>query len=489
MKPKCGRRRTMNQRITKLCIIPLMLILLFQGVLAYDVQDTLQEGESQTYTLDDLDYEATLVYVSDPGEDVRVKLSINGQLLDPLLEGETQNYNISGNNYEVTVVYLTEENDDFVAKMSINGVLTQSLSAGETHTITIDKVDLEITNVYVYEEDESEPTAKFSINGELTGFLEEGEWYTHSAYFLKVIEIDDDQREGVVEFILGNNEAYPVPTPVPDDGYESNYHIVIGDTAPSTDVLDAIDLVRVISAKNVDESVYAGIAILDNDAYELAIKDSDFLEDNVVIVLNEGYALISVGDDDELQPIERIARQHLQDRDFAHKTKYYEEMTPKYLIVENMRSLFEGSTEEDNDVACAQVVTPAWEPNTNRCIEFSTPCDVPQGWIKVASCEGNDEVDDDDVIVPEDDFVCQSGCIKNDRCVPIGTRIANGHAEFCTIDNTFEEQLVDGMSCQNSYECVSNQCLNAVCTSLEKEVRETQGLLQKIWGAISSWFN
>lgn len=37
--------------------------------------------------------------------------------------------------------------------------------------------------------------------------------------------------------------------------------------------------------------------------------------------------------------------------------------------------------------ACIQVITPARNDQTGECREFPTPCDVPQGWTKVASCE------------------------------------------------------------------------------------------------------
>lgn len=35
---------------------------------------------------------------------------------------------------------------------------------------------------------------------------------------------------------------------------------------------------------------------------------------------------------------------------------------------------------------CAQVITPAKNQKTGECKEFPTPCDVPEGWEKVASC-------------------------------------------------------------------------------------------------------
>ncbi len=36
---------------------------------------------------------------------------------------------------------------------------------------------------------------------------------------------------------------------------------------------------------------------------------------------------------------------------------------------------------------CAQVITPARNPQTGECKQFNTPCDVPPGWEKVPSCQ------------------------------------------------------------------------------------------------------
>ncbi len=39
-----------------------------------------------------------------------------------------------------------------------------------------------------------------------------------------------------------------------------------------------------------------------------------------------------------------------------------------------------------DDSPCAQVITPARDLNTGECIEYPTPCDVPDGWDVVESC-------------------------------------------------------------------------------------------------------
>lgn len=35
---------------------------------------------------------------------------------------------------------------------------------------------------------------------------------------------------------------------------------------------------------------------------------------------------------------------------------------------------------------CIQVITPARNPQTGECKEFPTPCDVPEEWEEVGSC-------------------------------------------------------------------------------------------------------
>lgn len=42
---------------------------------------------------------------------------------------------------------------------------------------------------------------------------------------------------------------------------------------------------------------------------------------------------------------------------------------------------------EEPGIICVQVITPAYNPQTGECREFPTPCDVPVGWTRVASCE------------------------------------------------------------------------------------------------------
>jgi hypothetical protein len=83
---------------------------------------------------------------------------------------------------------------------------------------------------------------------------------------------------------------------------------------------------------------------------------------------------------------------------------------------------------------------------------------------------------------------CTTGCVADSRCLPFGTRVADGNATYCDLSGQFSVQKADSSACQNNYECVSNQCYNAVCVSLEKQVQESNSLLQKIFAWLSKAF-
>ncbi|MFH1439928.1 MAG: CARDB domain-containing protein [Candidatus Woesearchaeota archaeon] len=88
------------------------------------------------------------------------------------------------------------------------------------------------------------------------------------------------------------------------------------------------------------------------------------------------------------------------------------------------------------------------------------------------------------------DGLCD-GCIKNNKCLPLGTRLVNGDGEtpkYCNIDSSFEIQKSTGSVCSNSFECKSNFCSNNKCLDIEKEIKQTQNMLERIMNWISKWF-
>jgi len=53
------------------------------------VKDTLQEGETKTYTVNGIDYEVTVLVITDLSTNNKVKFSVNGESTDALMDGQT----------------------------------------------------------------------------------------------------------------------------------------------------------------------------------------------------------------------------------------------------------------------------------------------------------------------------------------------------------------------------------------------------------------
>ena len=82
--------------------------------------------------------------------------------------------------------------------------------------------------------------------------------------------------------------------------------------------------------------------------------------------------------------------------------------------------------------------------------------------------------------------MCESGCMLEEQCVPIGFRAQiNDTTMYCSVTNEFVAQAERGLACQNDFECTTNQCLDGVCKSISEELEETRGLLTRI----VSWFS
>ncbi|MBI2430972.1 MAG: hypothetical protein HYV39_03080 [Candidatus Levybacteria bacterium] len=57
-----------------------------------------------------------------------------------------------------------------------------------------------------------------------------------------------------------------------------------------------------------------------------------------------------------------------------------------WLVFYPVISFAQTERDSDNKSYCIQVITPATNPETGKCENFATPCDVPEGWIRVDKC-------------------------------------------------------------------------------------------------------
>lgn len=88
---------------------------------------------------------------------------------------------------------------------------------------------------------------------------------------------------------------------------------------------------------------------------------------------------------------------------------------------------------------------------------------------------------------PEEKSTCES-CLKDGQCIPYGLRTKNGQPIYCDISGELLPQKAEGEACQNNYECLSNSCSNSACVDFARELREQKGILQSILGWLQALF-
>jgi hypothetical protein len=83
-----------------------------------------------------------------------------------------------------------------------------------------------------------------------------------------------------------------------------------------------------------------------------------------------------------------------------------------------------------------------------------------------------------------------NGCItEQDSCAPFWTKLTVDEiAIYCDIDSEWKQQKELEESCQNNFECISNQCINGICEDVVKQLEEAQGFIDKLIALIKNIF-
>jgi hypothetical protein len=105
------------------------------------------------------------------------------------------------------------------------------------------------------------------------------------------------------------------------------------------------------------------------------------------------------------------------------------------------------------NIACTQVITESCDCGINKCWTGKT-------------CEPNNVTKE---------ITCNYGCSLNSKCYPFGYRKTG---KYCSEDYQFIEQTKSDTSCENSFECKSNLCLDDQCVS--------QGVMKKFFNWLKS---
>ncbi|MFW5704981.1 MAG: hypothetical protein ACOCXG_03990, partial [Nanoarchaeota archaeon] len=84
------------------------------------------------------------------------------------------------------------------------------------------------------------------------------------------------------------------------------------------------------------------------------------------------------------------------------------------------------------------------------------------------------ELPEEIIIEEEKELICM-GCLKENKCFPIGYRTSE---EYCSgEDELFTFQKDSESSCNNNFECNSNLCVNNECVS------------GSLWAKFMRWLN
>lgn len=239
--------------------------------------------------------------------------------------------------------------------------------------------------------------------------------------------------------------------------------IIVGETAPATDVLTGVTIGQFLKGAGTELPV--GSALIDTDAI-LAFSQQDLAE-RIFYVIDGKTITILIGTNarSKLETTALLVKNFMQNEGYSVKLNY--NPFREDLLVTGELPVEEEVTEENDPVVCTM--------DAKQCPDGSYVGRIAPDCL-FAPCP--------EYVAPESEpevIACQ-GCARDERCIPYGSRLEG--QRYCALDGVISAQQDDEMSCLKNYECKSNQCSNGLCQSLEKDVRETKGLIQSIFG----WF-
>lgn len=339
-----------------------------------------------------------------------------------------------------------------------------------------------------------EPQVKLSINGQQSPSLKNGESYQLPfGVTLSVQNILYQSYAGgvhSVSFCLNNKEGIevitktispeitttPIKTSVDLSNYpffliengKSNAFFVVGSKSPSTDNLAMTDIVAgltnsgyiIVDVTKLDSEIndpfHSNLVVIgkssDNDVtntlFDGAGKSLKEGEGMIKLFENNGYVqMIVTGYSPEDT---RKAAKVLQNY------KQYNLQGKEVIITGSLTQPIVTESSKPLDI----------KPTTNTLTEKQQPL-VPTPTIET----------------PQEEKC--TGCKINGNCLPYGTRLVqDGTANYCNIDGTLQSQQNIEASCQNNYECASNQCGNSQCIDISAQLKETNSFLERIL----NWF-
>ncbi|MFH1648957.1 MAG: thioredoxin domain-containing protein [Candidatus Woesearchaeota archaeon] len=155
------------------------------------VHDIMSEGETRTYTLEGVDYEVTVVFVTAN----TAKFSVNSELTDELTEGQTE---LMTYGLQLKLVNINGNKAEFEMKKQSTSqtYVEDTLREGETKTYTLVYEEFEITAVFISDTQ----SVKFNVNGRLTPEFYKGQTAGAGGVWITIKDVLTNDRDGTVEF-------------------------------------------------------------------------------------------------------------------------------------------------------------------------------------------------------------------------------------------------------------------------------------------------
>ncbi|MBD3313348.1 hypothetical protein GF345_02810 [Candidatus Woesearchaeota archaeon] len=317
-------------------------------------------------------------------------------------------------------------------------------------------------------------------------------------------------REIGCEFGCENGKCLPEPSEIEfdlayypqlfTDNGEIDVTLVVGDEAPAEDVVSAVDIGASLNFAGYSGNAAAKLAsemmgnlerintiLVGNPCNNEATQDMLGLDRFNVCpqVIDKGEAVIALFDRYGETQLIVAGHSDADTRRAAYVLANYDDydlkgkiMTVKGTSFSDIMILYGGNIDipdheqeddlEDEDEKDYGLTDQDDEPENNSDDE------EPQEMVESGSVA---------------DEKCK-GCKKEGSCLDYGLRIVDdaGTPVYCDLDNSFKEQKQENSQCQNNYECQTNQCSSGKCIDLEKELKETRGLLDELFELLRSIF-
>ena len=235
--------------------------------------------------------------------------------------------------------------------------------------------------------------------------------------------------------VIRGNFIDPInPTPVPD------LPPIFEDIIPFE-----LELGQTRIVKNM---IFKLVEVNHNNAQvQVRLQHRNFLDNmNVgdVIALEDEYRLELVS----TNLFYDTATLHILTKPYRH---LYQE---NYVVEEHIETSIEDTMIPSEEIAQIRIMIPG---------EVGSRHELTQGTVGITSGESNN--------------ACANGCQINGNCIPIGVR-ADG--KYCDITGEMKEQQPEAATCENNYECTTNQCSSGICQDLSRQLEEQTGLLRSI---------